>query len=285
MITAGSVRGNCALPHAGAHQLVARRRATPARRRSAGRTGWRSATPPARSRGTPAAPRSARRRRGAAASPRSPTHSALSPGASAGVDHHGEPGRAVLLAEQHPQSRRARPPAATHSQRGRRPDGSGSPDDHQHPARGVGPPLRQPGLVDAALRRPGRAAFAASSRCGKVTMPEASPRLAPVPDGVAPRRSRHEHPHRRPARRDRARRPDARRPAAGEVDRGDLPRRRAAATARCAGCSASPAPGAASAVSVQGSGHGPAVDGDLRQRAAPRVRRRSRSSGSARAAR
>ncbi|UUZ58184.1 DeoD-type purine-nucleoside phosphorylase [Nocardioides sp. B-3] len=36
----------------------------------------------------------------------------------------------------------------------------------------------------------------------------------------------HEHPHRRHPRRDRPRRPDARRPAAGEVDRGDLPRRR-----------------------------------------------------------
>ena len=58
-------------------------------------------------------------------------------------------------------------------------------------------------------------------------------RQHPAPVGVmssSPLRptpcSRHEHPHRRRARPDRADRPAARRPAAGEVDRGDVPRRR-----------------------------------------------------------
>ena len=82
----------------------------------------------------------------------------------------------------------------------------------------------------------------------------------------------HEHPHRRRARPDRSHRPAARRPAAGEVDRGDLPRRRhllhrGARHARLHRHLAGP-PGLGA-----GLRHGPALDVDLRQRAVLGVRR------------
>ena len=56
MITAGSVRGNCCLAARRCRRARGRPPRTSSARRSAGRTGWRRATRPARSRGRPAAP-------------------------------------------------------------------------------------------------------------------------------------------------------------------------------------------------------------------------------------
>ena len=81
-----------------------------------------------------------------------------------------------------------------------------------------------------------------------------------------------EHPYRCRARRDRPHRPDARRPAPREVDRGDVPRRRHLLLrgARHARLHRHLARASGLRAGVR---DGPAVAGDLRQRALHRVRR------------
>ena len=174
----------------GARELRACRSArTPARarpaaaraaRRSAGSTGWRRATPRARSRGRPAAPASTPSPARCGSRPRSPTQSPRPPAPAAGSTHDGEPGAAVLLAEQHP---RARPGASAGGDPvDRAVDGPdpGAGDD-EHPRARVGPRLRRARPRRRGGRRCGRGGSRPAARCGKVTCP----RLARGPGATA----------------------------------------------------------------------------------------------------
>ena len=107
--------------------------------------------------------------------------------------------------------------------------------DDQHPRRRVGPAARRARRRRCAGSPPGYGHGRTGPRggsCARVT-------FATLAGSVAAG----EHPHRRPARRDRPHRPDARRPAAGEVDRRELPRRRPVLQRGARACTATPARG------------------------------------------
>ena len=152
MITAGSVRGNCGRSHARAPQLVAGGAGLEACRRSAGRTGSRSATRPARSRGTAAAPRSRARHRRQRGKQRAQRHPLVAlAGRLARRDDDGEVRHAV-----------ARRPSST-----RVPSGASAGRDPLHRAVDGA----QPGAGhDEHPRRPGRptARRATRRRCAAV---------------------------------------------------------------------------------------------------------------------
>ena len=275
MITAGSVRGNCGCAALRAAQLVPGVGRLERARRSAGRS-WvaqcHSASPSAwKSQRRARSP--ARRHRPGRGSSRAGPPTRRVRRVVAGLGEHREPGHAVVLARAAPARPRARRPGATHwtppsTGRSRVPETTST--------RVAGSAHRSASHASSVRRMPLRScACADRATCGHVR-PGSRWLTSRVPAmsthiGAAGRRHR-------------PRRPDARRPAAGEVDRRDLPRRRqllhrGARDVRLHRHLARPAglgPGLR---------HGPAVDGDLRQRAVPGVRRRSRSSASAPAAR
>ncbi len=226
MITAGSVRGNCALPHC-VHTSSApaiRGSSGPPQRGQKRVAQCHSAMPIAWKTSGASAASSARY--GSAA--RMPTHSPRSPGASAGSTSRAN------------QVRPSRSPSSTRvpsygASAGVTHATAPSTGRTRVPAtistRVSGSAQRAASQSSSTRFSPARSwALAARSRCGKLTGWEANAR---------------EHAHRRPPRRHRARRPAARRPHARPVDRRDVPRRRGLLHARCAACSASPAPGAA----------------------------------------
>ena len=204
------------------------------------------------------------------------------------VHDQGEPGRAPRARRAAPASARRRVAGRDPRRPARRPGGSAS--RRRRAPGSPGRPSARSSHASSVRSRPWRlCAWAESATCGKVRPELTRMRLLSEPGRTerssgrasgeeveeagadpnavrgCPRRLETkpqgsfpvcEHPHRRPAGRDRPHRPDARRPAAREVDRGDVPRRRRAATTRCAGCTATPAPGSGERVSVQGSGMG-----------------------------
>ena len=105
---------------------------------------------------------------------------------------------------------------------------------------------RQPGLVGAPLRHPVVGAHGqrdvGGTGLGEVGSLTHAPTLRPAHTPALT----HEHPHRRGAGPDRAVRPAARRPAARDAGSPRRSSRTRPATPRCAGCTATPAPTAAS---------------------------------------
>ena len=166
-----------------------------------------------------------------------------SAGGLLGAGDHGEPRRGRPAPRAAPAAPRGPPAGATQSIRRR----AAAPGCRRRPAPGCpGRPTAPRARRRRVRRTPVRSwGLAASARAGVTRSRLVRGLAATVGDALASSAvSTHIGAA---ARRHRPHRPAARRPAAGEVDRGDVPRRRHAATARCAACSASPAPGAATA--------------------------------------